>query len=235
LIENLNWFYIFLAFVLFFLYHSLDSLRLKTIAKGYGIHYSLPYAYATSFISTFGSTITPAHVGGELIIFYMLKRLGVKNHKIWGTILFKTISGLSFFVIAFPIFILYAIINEVIIKKIILLFAIFILFAIISIKRAKAFKNSAVFSEFIRISEVNDLGVEVYKNDKLVQKGNISLMMYKPEFLVSDIDKIFGLENGDIVMSGTPKGVGVVNKGDKFMGIILKNEKVLIEKEFVCS
>jgi hypothetical protein len=33
-------------------------------------------------------------------------------------------------------------------------------------------------------------------------------------------------------MSGTPKGVGVVNKGDKFMGIILKNEKVLIEKEF---
>jgi hypothetical protein len=33
-------------------------------------------------------------------------------------------------------------------------------------------------------------------------------------------------------MSGTPKGVGVVNKGDKFIGRILKKDKVLIEKEF---
>jgi uncharacterized protein (TIRG00374 family) len=78
--------------------------------------------------------------GSSLCCRY-LKRLGVKNHKIWGTILFKTISGLSFFVIAFPIFILYAIINEVIIKKIILLFAIFMLFAIMSIPLLKMFKN----------------------------------------------------------------------------------------------
>jgi 2-keto-4-pentenoate hydratase/2-oxohepta-3-ene-1,7-dioic acid hydratase in catechol pathway len=102
-------------------------------------------------------------------------------------------------------------------------------------ERAKAFKNSAVFSEFVRIDNINDLGIEVYKNGELVQKGDVSLMMYKPEFLVSDIERIFGLDNGDIIMSGTPKGVGVVNKGDKFIGRILKKDKVLIEKEFVCS
>lgn len=102
-------------------------------------------------------------------------------------------------------------------------------------ERAKAFKNSAVFSEFVRIDDINALGIEVYKNGELVQKGDISLMMYKPEFLVSDIDKIFGLDDGDIIMSGTPKGVGVINRGDKFIGRILKNGDVLIEKEFICS
>jgi 2-keto-4-pentenoate hydratase/2-oxohepta-3-ene-1,7-dioic acid hydratase in catechol pathway len=102
-------------------------------------------------------------------------------------------------------------------------------------ERAKAFKNSAVFSEFVRIDNISDLEIEVYKNGELVQKGDVTLMMYKPEFLVKDIEKIFGLDDGDIIMSGTPKGVGVVNKGDKFIGRILKNGDALIEKEFICS
>jgi 2-keto-4-pentenoate hydratase/2-oxohepta-3-ene-1,7-dioic acid hydratase in catechol pathway len=102
-------------------------------------------------------------------------------------------------------------------------------------ERAKAFKNSAVFSEFVRIDNISDLEIEVYKNGELVQKGDVTLMMYKPEFLVKDIEKIFGLDDGDIIMSGTPKGVGVVNRGDIFIGRILKKDKVLIEKEFVCS
>jgi 2-keto-4-pentenoate hydratase/2-oxohepta-3-ene-1,7-dioic acid hydratase in catechol pathway len=101
-------------------------------------------------------------------------------------------------------------------------------------ERAKAFKNAAVFSDFIEIDETENLEIEVYKNDTLVQKGDVSLMIYKPDFLVKDIDKIFGLADGDIIMSGTPKGVGAVEKGDKFTGRILKNKKVLVEKEFTC-
>ncbi|WP_236618637.1 fumarylacetoacetate hydrolase family protein [Lebetimonas sp. JH292] len=101
-------------------------------------------------------------------------------------------------------------------------------------ERAKAFKNAAVFSDFVEIDETENLEIEVYKNGKLVQKGDVSLMIYKPDFLVKDIDKIFGLADGDIIMSGTPKGVGGVEKGDKFTVRILKNKKVLIEKEFTC-
>jgi len=102
-------------------------------------------------------------------------------------------------------------------------------------ERAKAFRGSAVFSYFVEIDNVDDLGIEVYKNGKLVQKGNVSLMMYKPEFLVRDIDRIFGLDDGDIIMSGTPKGVGVVNKGDRFEGRILKNNEILIQKEWIAK
>jgi 2-keto-4-pentenoate hydratase/2-oxohepta-3-ene-1,7-dioic acid hydratase in catechol pathway len=58
-------------------------------------------------------------------------------------------------------------------------------------------------------------------------------MIYKPEFLFEDIDKIFGLQNGDIIMSGTPKGVGVVNEGDEFEGRILQKDKILIGKKWI--
>ena len=99
-------------------------------------------------------------------------------------------------------------------------------------ERAKAFKNSAVFSDFVEFDDINFLGLEVYKNGELVQKGDVSLMMYKPEWLLRDIDRIFGLNKGDIVMSGTPKGVGVVKSKDEFEGRILEKDKILVSKKW---
>ena len=100
-------------------------------------------------------------------------------------------------------------------------------------ERAKAFKASAVFSKFVDFNDIEELGVEVYKNGELVQKGGVNLMIYKPQFLFEDIERIFGLNNGDIIMSGTPKGVGVVKSGDVFEGKILEGKKVLVSKKWV--
>jgi 2-keto-4-pentenoate hydratase/2-oxohepta-3-ene-1,7-dioic acid hydratase in catechol pathway len=100
-------------------------------------------------------------------------------------------------------------------------------------ERAKAFKGSAVFSEFVDFNDIEKLGLEVYKNGELVQKGGVNLMIYKPQFLFEDIERIFGLNKGDIVMSGTPKGVGVVKSGDVFEGRILEEKKVLVSKKWV--
>jgi len=99
-------------------------------------------------------------------------------------------------------------------------------------ERCKAFKASAVFSDFAAIDDVNGLEVEVIKNKKVVQRGGIELMIYKPDFLIKDIDEIFGLDDFDIIMRGTPKGVGKVEKGDEFIGRIYKNGEVLIEKKW---
>ncbi len=99
-------------------------------------------------------------------------------------------------------------------------------------ERCKAFRASVVFSDFVEINDINDLELEVVKNNKVVQKSGMELMIYKPEFLVIDMDKIFGLDDGDIIMSGTPKGVGKVEKGDEFIGRIYKNGQVLIEKSW---
>ncbi len=100
-------------------------------------------------------------------------------------------------------------------------------------ERAKAFNGAAVFSDFVEFGDINSLGLEVYKNGKLVQKGDVSLMMYKPQFLFEDIERIFGLNKGDIVMSGTPKGVGVAESGDEFEGRILEGDKVLVSKKWI--
>jgi len=100
-------------------------------------------------------------------------------------------------------------------------------------ERCKAFKGSAIFSDFVKIDDINGLEVEVIKNKKVVQRGGIELMIYKPEFLVKDIDNIFGLDDFDIIMSGTPKGVGQVEKDDEFIGRIYKNGEVLVEKKWI--
>jgi len=100
-------------------------------------------------------------------------------------------------------------------------------------ERCKSFRGSAVFSDFVEIADINGLEVEVIKNRKVVQRGGIELMMYKPDFLVKDIDDIFSLDDFDIIMSGTPKGVGRVEKEDEFTGRIYKNGEVLIEKKWI--
>lgn len=140
-IFHLDYRYIALAFLLIALYHTFDMLRLKTIAEGYNIKYSYGYAYATSLVATFGATITPAHIGGELIIFYMLKRLGVRTSKIWGTILFKTVSGMSFFILALPVFIYYLYSHPKVIGKLMLLAVIFLTFSLISYPLVKMFRK----------------------------------------------------------------------------------------------
>jgi len=99
-------------------------------------------------------------------------------------------------------------------------------------ERCKAFKASVVFSDFAKVDDINGLEVEVIKNGKVAQRGGIELMIYKPEFLVKDINEIFGLDDFDIIMSGTPKGVGKVEKEDEFIGRIYKNGEVLIEKKW---
>jgi len=99
-------------------------------------------------------------------------------------------------------------------------------------ERAKAFRGAAVFSDFVEFENMEDLGLEVYKNNDLIQKGDVSLMMFKPRELFEDIDKIFGLNAGDIVMTGTPKGVGLVEEGDEFEGRILEKGRVIVSKKW---
>jgi len=98
-------------------------------------------------------------------------------------------------------------------------------------ERAKAFDNSAVLSDFVPLKEgVETLGMKLYINDKLVQFATYDLMMYKPATMLSEISSFMSLEDNDIIMSGTPKGVGTYRVGDRFRGQIFTGEKLLMEK-----
>ena len=101
-------------------------------------------------------------------------------------------------------------------------------------ERAKAFDHSAVLSEFVPIcEELSNLEMKLYVNDNLVQFATYDLMMYKPHTMLEEIQSFMTLEDNDIIMSGTPKGVGTYAKGDKFVGQVFCEEKLLIQKEWV--
>ncbi|MCB9096826.1 MAG: fumarylacetoacetate hydrolase family protein, partial [Arcobacter sp.] len=100
-------------------------------------------------------------------------------------------------------------------------------------ERAKAFDGSAVFSKFKSFSDdVSKIGIELYINGELKQKGDYSLMINKPIDIIKEAKTFLSFEDGDILMSGTPKGVGAFKKGDIFLGKILYENKVLIEETF---
>ncbi len=101
-------------------------------------------------------------------------------------------------------------------------------------ERAKAFDGASVFSDFVKFSgDTKSLHVKLFINGEIIQDGSVTHMLYKPEEMLREIESFSSFEDGDIVMSGTPKGVGVVNKGDLFLGQIFCGDKLLVEKKWV--
>jgi len=101
-------------------------------------------------------------------------------------------------------------------------------------ERAKAFDKSAVLSEFIRYEgRLEDLGFKLFVNNKLQQEANFDLMIYKPLDIIKEIKTFQTLQDGDIVMSGTPKGVATYNRGDHFKAVVYEKEKEILSWEAI--
>lgn len=101
-------------------------------------------------------------------------------------------------------------------------------------ERAKAFDNSAVISEFVAFEgDITKLSLVLYINDKLTQEATYNLMIHKPQDILNEIESFMSLEDNDIVMSGTPKGVSNYNVGDTFVGKVFCGDELLVEQEWV--
>ncbi len=96
-------------------------------------------------------------------------------------------------------------------------------------ERAKGFNGSAVFSDFVHLDAIDDsLCLELAIDGKVMQTGGIELMIYKPKAILEQLSSFINLEDGDIVMTGTPKGVGQIMAGSKFVGKVLCHNKTLV-------
>jgi 2-keto-4-pentenoate hydratase/2-oxohepta-3-ene-1,7-dioic acid hydratase in catechol pathway len=103
-------------------------------------------------------------------------------------------------------------------------------------ERAKAFDGAAVFSNFVNFDgDISKLAIELYINNELKQKGDVSMMIYKPIEIIENLSTFSSFEDGDILMSGTPKGVGAFKIGDVFIGKILYDGNIIIEEKFIVS
>lgn len=102
-------------------------------------------------------------------------------------------------------------------------------------ERAKAFDGSAVFSRFIPLADIdsNQLQIELFINSMRVQCGQVSQMIYSPETILADLKSYTQLYDGDVIMTGTPQGVGEIHMGDIFLSRLKLDGKTLIEAEWV--
>ena len=102
-------------------------------------------------------------------------------------------------------------------------------------ERAKAFDGAAVLSRFVPFSApMENLRFELYRNGALAQHADYNLMIYKPLEMLDEIRSFMTLEDGDIVMTGTPKGVSTYERGDRFEAIIFDEDRELLRVEWSC-
>ncbi len=82
--------------------------------------------------------------------------------------------------------------------------------------RAKGFDTFAPIGPCIETElDTSSLSIRTIVNDKVRQEGNTADMIYSPIELVSYISHIMTLNPGDVIMTGTPKGIGTINAGDR--------------------
>ncbi|SHI32925.1 fumarylpyruvate hydrolase [Palleronia salina] len=83
---------------------------------------------------------------------------------------------------------------------------------------AKDFEGSAVLAPLRAADEVPGIaGAEITLsvNGKMRQQGRIADMVWSVEELLADLGGLYTLRAGDLVMTGTPSGVGAVERGDR--------------------
>jgi fumarylpyruvate hydrolase len=89
----------------------------------------------------------------------------------------------------------------------------------------KSFDHSAPCSEIYPVSQVGHVdkgGISLTVDGEVRQNSDLELMIWKTPEIIATLSRYFSLEPGDIIMAGTPNGVGPVMSGDTMVGAIDK-------------
>ena len=90
-------------------------------------------------------------------------------------------------------------------------------------EKAKAWDNSAVVGKWIPLANIKnkkDINFGLTKNKETVQQGNSKDMIFDFDYIISYISNFFSVNIGDLVYTGTPKGVGGIVVGDEVEAFI---------------
>jgi 2-keto-4-pentenoate hydratase/2-oxohepta-3-ene-1,7-dioic acid hydratase in catechol pathway len=92
---------------------------------------------------------------------------------------------------------------------------------------AKAFDSSAVIGKWKPLSLMTEnapYDFKLHQNSNLVQHGNTADLLFSFDTIISYISQYFALNMGDIIFTGTPKGVGPVAIGDRLHASLFEEE-----------
>ncbi|WP_269914537.1 fumarylacetoacetate hydrolase family protein [Acinetobacter sp. HY1485] len=93
-------------------------------------------------------------------------------------------------------------------------------------ERAKAYDGSCILGEWVELSELPELDKIEYRleiDGKIRQEGRTKELLFSIGELLCDISQTSTLEKGDVVMTGTPAGVGALNSNEQ-LKMILKGK-----------
>ena len=82
----------------------------------------------------------------------------------------------------------------------------------------KSFEKSAPMSELVPASEIGHLDqgrICLKVNGEIKQDGDLNQMIWKVPEMIAYLSRFYDIAGGDLIMSGTPAGVGPVQRGDK--------------------
>lgn len=87
---------------------------------------------------------------------------------------------------------------------------------------AKAFDHSAPISAFLPAEgfDLNDIEFYLHKNGQEVQRGNTRDLLFPFTDLIVYLSRFFKLQQGDLIFTGTPAGVGPISQGDLLEGYL---------------
>jgi 2-keto-4-pentenoate hydratase/2-oxohepta-3-ene-1,7-dioic acid hydratase in catechol pathway len=92
-------------------------------------------------------------------------------------------------------------------------------------EKAKAFDGACPMSEFVALDDelrgqLDSLQLELRRNGNVQQSGNSSQMLTPVPALLEEIGRYFTLQAGDVVLTGTPAGVGPLVSGDELEAVL---------------
>ena len=85
-------------------------------------------------------------------------------------------------------------------------------------ERAKCFDGACVLGDWLDpqvFGDFTDVHYQLTINDALKQDGDSALMLFPVYELLVNISHAFSLQAGDVIMTGTPSGVGALQTGDQ--------------------
>lgn len=81
--------------------------------------------------------------------------------------------------------------------------------------RAKSFDSfCCVGPKVVKLKNPNNVKIQTFLNGKIKQDSNTKEFIFPVEKIVSFISQVMTLMPGDIIATGTPKGIGPMKKGD---------------------
>ena len=96
-------------------------------------------------------------------------------------------------------------------------------------ERSKAFDGAALFSAFVPApADPLELRLELWVDRALRQSGEASAMLYQPNVIIGELKTFLTLDDFDIIMTGTPAGVGPIALGEHFEARLLRGDSTLI-------